>query len=626
MFSHGNVQAAPIENFVLKDQNGKTRSLVDVKAKGIVLVVLGTECPLAKLYAGRLQELADDPNFAELTFWGIMPNDQDSAEEIREFAKTHQIRFPLLVDSRQYAADLLGATRTPEAFLLTSNREICYQGRIDDQFGIGTILPAAKSNDLRNAIQDLLAGKEIRVPKTEPVGCLIGRSPRSKPERKVTYTEHVAAIFQQHCVDCHREGQAAPFSMTDFQEVLGWTAMIDEVIREDRMPPWHADSRYGHFENDVSLSKEEKQIVADWIANGAPYGDPSLLPKPKEYSTSWLLPREPDLVLNITKTPYQVPAHGEVKYQYFIVDPQLTEDKWIAGAEIRPGNFRVVHHILVFSREKGTKGRANAEEGGFLAAYVPGMIPQPYPKGMAKQLPANSELVFQMHYTPIGSPQEDTSQIALLFADPETITHRVMTTSATNRQFEIPPQADNHEVTARSPRAQADVQLLTMMPHMHLRGKSFKYQVELPGKEPETILSIPRYDFNWQTSYRLIEPMLLPAGARMYCTAHFDNSSGNAYNPDPSQSVKWGDQTWEEMMIGYFDIAIPIQSGSQSSKALGGRPEQILARLDADEDGQISKAETPPKYWPIFLLIDTDRNGMVTLEELKSANRKFNNQ
>jgi len=611
-----------IQNFVLRDQGGITRSLAEIESQAVVVVFLGTECPLAKLYAGRLQTLFEEFDREELSVLGVMSNQHDSAENIRTYAEKHELTFPILKDVHNRVADQFQAERTPEAFLLDKDRRIVYRGRIDDQFGVGTYLDKPRNHDLKNALEDLLKDREIRTPRTEAVGCIIGREPKARPSSAVTFSNQIVRLFQKRCIDCHREGQVAPFALTDYDEVAGWAGMIEEVVREGRMPPWHAAPGHAEFANDCSLAAKEKELIYQWVAAGAPAGDPAEMPAMKKYPSEWLLPRKPDVVIPVTKEPVQVPANGTVKYQYYSVDPGFTEDKWIQAAEIRPSNALVVHHVLVFARDRDSKQRGGGEEGGFLAAYVPGLIPQPYPSGMAKKIPANSELVFQMHYTPIGSAAEDLTEMALIFADPDEVTYQIVTSSATNRNFEIPPGDGNYEVTAKSPRAQADVQLLTMMPHMHLRGKAFRYELRTPDGKQETLLDVPAYDFNWQTSYRLVEPLTIKAGSQLFCTAHFDNSEENPFNPDPSKTVKWGDQTWEEMMIGYFDLAVPIRGEKTASSALGGRADQLIARLDADGDGKISRKEVPTKWLAIFLLIDSNRDGFVDAEELETAAKK----
>ncbi len=613
-----------ISNFVLQDSSGKTHSLNQYRDKKIVVVVfLGTECPLAKLYTVRLEKMAQSYKEQGVQFLGIMSNQHDSIENISEYVKKHKITFAMLKDEKNRVADKFRAKRTPEAYVLDEKRNIRYQGRIDDQFGVGTIRNEPRTRDLKNAIEDLLAGRPVAVPETEAVGCIIGREVTARPEEKVTFSNQISRLFQKRCVSCHREGQAAPFALTDYKEVVGWAEMINEVVQQKRMPPWHADEKFGQFKNDCHLSDEEKQLIADWVKAGAPEGDRTKMPKPLQFASNWQLPKKPDAIFKIQKKPFKVSAEGEIRYQYFSVDPGFTEDKWISAVEIKPGNHLVVHHILAFTRPKEGKKKRLTEASGFLAAYVPGLVPEPYLPGMAKKIPANSELVFQVHYTPVGSEQKDISEIGLIFTEEKSVTHLVMTSSAINTRFVIPAHASNYEVTANSPSAQTSVQLLAMMPHMHLRGKSFKYEILFPGGKRETVLSIPRYDFNWQTAYRLQKPITLPPGTRIHCTAHYDNSKENPFNPNPDIPVSWGDQTWDEMMIGYFDVAIPYSPSSKNQLALGGRPERLIARFDKNSDGEISRDEIPTRLVPIFLLIDRDKNSRVTLEELKTADKDY---
>ena len=256
--------------------------------------------------------------------------------------------------------------------------------------------------------------------------------------------------------------------------------------------------------------------------------------------------------------PFQVPAAGPVEYQYFVVDPEFREDKWVRMAEVQPGNRQVVHHVLVFAQAPGSRP-ISGEQGGFLAAYVPGLRARPFPEGMAKRVRAQSKLVFQVHYTPVGTEQADLSSLGLVFASPADVTHQVITAAAVETDFAIPPHDGNFAVESQSRPAPVSLQLLAMMPHMHLRGKSFRYEARYPGGTSEILLDVPRYDFNWQTTYRLATPKVLPAGTRIHCLAHYDNSEHNLANPAPDKTVRWGDQTWDEMMIGYFDVAVPVR-------------------------------------------------------------------
>lgn len=628
-----------ITDFSLQDFRGKEVTLADFRSdKLLVVAFLGTECPLAKLYAGRLVKMAEQYADDGVGFLAIDANRQDSITEIAAFARRHNIGFPILKDPANRVADQFGAVRTPEVFLLDQDRTVRYWGRIDDQYGVDFVREAPTREDLRIAIDELLAGKAVSVPVTTAPGCFIGRVQKPNPDCDVTYSNQIARILQNRCVECHRDGEIAPFSLTDYEEVAGWAETIAEVVDEGRMPPWHADPQFGQFKNDRHLSDEEKRLIFKWVANGAPQGDPSQLPPPKQFEIDWNLPQEPDLIVPVSPEPFRVPAEGEVKYQYFQYDPKFTEDKWIRAAEFRPGNRTVVHHILVFARTPDGRLRgAGGGAHGYLAGYVPGLRVEPLPEGMAKRIPAGSKFVFQVHYTPIGSPQLDQSHFGMVFADAKDVTHEVKTTSAVNPGLRIPPHDDNYQVEATSRTVLDDnTLLLAFMPHMHLRGKAFEYQAVLENGTRETLLKIPHYDFNWQTAYWLAQPRTFPAGTKIHCVAHYDNSESNLNNPDPSKLVRWGDQTWEEMMIGYFDVAVPVDSradGEQEpsdrqqplrtliEKRIDEKAREIIDRYDKNDDGIVRRAEVPERLQRTFDRLDANGDGEIDFEELRSRLR-----
>ncbi len=552
-----------VENFTLQDFRGKSHSLADFAgSKLVVVAVLGTECPLCKLYGPRLAEMAAELGPKGVAFVGLDANRQDSITEMAAYARIHKIEFPLLKDLGNAVVDQLGAQRTPEVFVLDQDRVVRYRGRIDDQYGFqsgaGYSRPKVTRRDLADAIEQLLAGKPVSQPTTEAVGCLIGRVRQPKAASEVTYSNQIARLFQKRCVECHRPGQIGPFAMTNYDEVVGWAEMIDEVVREQRMPPWHADPRYGHFANDYSLSAEEKRLVQTWVANGAPEGDRKDLPEPKQFASGWMMPGGPDLVVHMADQPFDVPAEGTVEYKYFTVDPGFKEDKWVKVAECMPDNRAVVHHIIVFVKPPKDTSRDIAAFG-HLTGFAPGTRPHVLPEGCAKFVPAGSQLVFQMHYTANGSPQKDRSSVGIKFEDVKNVKWRVATLAAGNTTFEIPPGADNHQVESNQTFA-ADVTLLSLFPHMHVRGKSFHYEVIYPDGHKDTLLNVPRYDFNWQNSFIFDQQLKLPKGTTLHCTAHFDNSENNLANPDPKATVRWGDQTWEEMMLGWYDMAVPVEA------------------------------------------------------------------
>ena len=563
--------------FTLPDFRGKERSLEDfADSKVLVVAFLGTECPLAKLYAPRLVDLSKEFADKGVTFVGINSNSQDSITELAAYARQHAIEFPLLKDPGNAIADRMGAVRTPEVFVLDQDRVVRYRGRIDDQYGFqtgaGYAKPKLTRRDLAEAISEVLAGQPVSQPLLEASGCFIGRVPTKTPGGDVTYSNQIARVMQNRCVECHRPGEVAPFTLMNYEEVLGWAETIREVVNEGRMPPWSADPKVGHWANDARMSDEEKQLIDTWIENGCPQGDEKDLPEPKQYVEGWRIP-QPDQIIYMADEAYEVPADGTVEYQYFTVDPGWKEDRWIKASEARPGNRSVVHHIIVFVQPPGSDGSQFSTRTS-IGGYAPGTLPLIAGEGRAAFVPAGSKLVFQMHYTPNGSVQKDRSQIGVVFTDGKTVKQRLRGGMMINFKFEIPPGADNHEVTAKT-KFRKDTLMLELTPHMHLRGKAFRFELEHPDGTREVLLNVPKYDFNWQLSYEFKEPKLIPKGSVLHGIAHYDNSENNLANPAPNETVRWGDQTWEEMMVGFYSSVDPNED---------------LTKQPADDKGEADEA------------------------------------
>ncbi|HZZ82312.1 MAG TPA: redoxin domain-containing protein [Gemmataceae bacterium] len=543
-------------DFNLNTIDGKTWSLAkDAKdKKAVVLVFVGTQCPINNAYMPRLVELDKAYRDKGVQFVAINANHHDTLDTIRKHAKKYELPFPVLRDEKNRIADQLGAERHPTTILLDADRTVRYHGRIDDQYGIGYNRPAPTRRDLANAIDQVLAGKTVTTAKTPVEGCFITKAPRPKAAKaEVTYAKDVSRILQNRCQECHRPGQIAPMPLLSYDDASSWAQMIREVVQDRRMPPWHADPKIGSFANDRRLSDDERNKLLTWVDAGCPQGDDKDLPTAKKFAEGWSIGK-PDAVFTF-KDAVTVPAKsvkGVLPYKWVLIPTNFDEDKWVQAVEAKPGNHSVVHHIIVYiarSRQKNVDGIGN----GLLVAYAPGDLGATFPPGAAKKLPKGAVLAFQMHYTPVGSEQVDRSSIGLVFAK-EPPKAEVKTRAATQQVFAIPAFADSHKVTSRTTFAK-DTVLYSMFPHMHLRGKDFKFDVVYPDNKRETLLSVPHYDFGWQSNYILKTPLRLPAGTRIECTAHFDNSAKNRNNPDPSKAVFWGEQTWQEMMIGFMDYA-----------------------------------------------------------------------
>lgn len=624
--------------FQLKTLDGETVQVAPAESGVTVVCFLGTECPLVQLYTVRLSQMADELRDRGVRFVGINSNSHDTIDDIRQYRERQSPSFPLVRDEGNVVADQFGATRTPEVFVLNHRLSIAYQGRIDDQYEPGVTRNSATRDDLRIAIEETLAGEAVSVAKADAVGCMIGKVRRPKPAAvdnadmaSVTYCKDISRIMQKHCLECHRTGDIGPFSLETYEDVVGWIDTSLEVIDNGRMPPWHADPNFGHFANARQMPDADKQTLRAWAAAGTPKGNDSDLPEPETYARGWQMDAAPDLVVTMRNRPYVVPAGGMVEYQYFVVDPGITEDQWVTAAQIIPGNRAIVHHAIVFIRPPdGSEFRGI----GWLTAYVPGQRLVKMPPGHARKIPAGSRLVFQMHYTANGSIQEDTTKVGVVFGKREDVTHEVITLIGIDQEFEIPPNAANHEVNGKVRWLPKGGRLLGVAPHMHVRGKTFELFADR-GRKTETLLHVPHYDFNWQHSYVFSEPLDLDTVDSLRFRVTFDNSAGNPFNPDPSQWVNWGDQTWEEMAVAFLEVAEPLEPAtltnppvvadvSLSRENAAAREAKILkfvddffAQLDANGDGVVARGEVPIAVRGSLSRFDRDGNDLATRDEVR---------
>ena len=435
----------------------------------------------------------------------------------------------------------------------------------------------------------------------------------------VTFNKDVLPILQNNCQTCHRPNQIAPMAFLTYQDVRPWAQAIKAAVLTKKMPPWFADPRYGHFANERALSETEIKTLSRWADTGAMEGNPKDKPAPKEFSPDgWNI--KPDVVFAMPK-PFNVPADGVIEYTYIVIPTGFTKDTWVTAAEILPGNRQVMHHVIAFVRPPGSQWLKEAKPGEpfvpvihkrdangagvgidprsadprrrwgngepqqqgalgneFLVAYVPGIQPQTFnlAGNSAKLIPAGSDIVLQMHYTPNGTPQTDVTKVGLVLAK-QPPKYRYLTIGASTNQLKIPPNDPNYEVHSQITFEQ-DAQLVWLQPHMHLRGKDFEYRLVYPTGQVDTALKVPNYSFSWQLGYDEAKPLVLPKGTRMECTAHFDNSVNNPANPNPNVEVKWGDQSWEEMMIGWFGVI--VDANSDPAKVVKRQPRQPAPAAD----------------------------------------------
>jgi mono/diheme cytochrome c family protein len=534
--------------FSLRDVRGNRRSLSSFREPAPwVLAFLGKDCPVSNLYVPRLAEL-EKRHRARVRFAAVYPNENETLDDIAAHALERDLPFLVLKDFGRRLADAIGVERTPEVALLDGDLVLRYRGRIDDQYGVAYRKEKPERAELAQAIDELLAGRPVAAPETEADGCLISRQSTLPKMAHAVYTRDVAPILQKRCQACHRPGQIGPFPLVTYEDAADHAAMIREVVVQRRMPPWHADPRYGSWTNNRSLSREEIAAIAGWVEAGAPRGEAADAPAPVRWPEDWSIGK-PDAIFTLPRE-QEVPAQGTMDYLYFVVPTGFAEDRWVQKAEVRPGDARVVHHVLVYVKLPGREVYGIDGSTTALVGWAPGDLPLVCPPGVAVRIPKEASLQFEVHYTPNGKATRDRTSVGIVFAAEPPARESRMNIFA-RIGIRIPPRVPHHReegtMTLRE-----DVRLVSAMPHAHLRGKSWRYEAIFPDGKTETLLLVPRWDFNWQSVYRFDPPLPLPKGTRIRMTAHFDNSEYNPANPDPAKEIRYGLQTWEEMMNGWI--------------------------------------------------------------------------
>lgn len=631
-----------VPDLELKQLDGQTVRLKDqVGNNGIVIAMTNTTCPICKRYGPTLAKLETTLAKQGLTVLFVNPTANEKPERMAEFVQTHQLAGPYVHDKEGRFAKQLAASSTAEVFFLDSRRTIVYRGAVDDQYGLGYSLDAPKRNYLLEAIAAHRVGRDVDRAATTAPGCELDLADVKVETSAITYHSRISRIIQANCLECHRDGGVAPFSLETYDDLLAHAGMVRKVVERGTMPPWFATpaahGQPSHWANDRTVPDEDQEALLSWLKTDRPLGDPADAPLPRTYADGWLIGK-PDAIFEFPK-PVAVKATGTMPYQNVVIETKLDEDKWVKAVQVRPSARDVVHHVLVFVLTPGTSDEEESRRGdiaaqerqGFFAIYVPGQSVLSYPEGFAKRLPQGSRLMFQMHYTPNGTATQDSTQIGLIYSDKEP-EFEVKVAGLVNARLSIPPGADNHPESA-SLRVPIQATLLGFLPHMHLRGKSFRYELTPPGGETEVLLDIPHYDFNWQLYYRLAEPRPLQLGTVIKATGWFDNSENNPANPDPKRTVRWGPQTTDEMMLGYLEYYVPAGSDAKVSQNVLGNlinPGTLFKRLDKNGDGKVSREEfesfvkilprfrnQPDQVKALFDRLDTNNDGYLTMAEFE---------
>lgn len=540
------------ENFALIDHEGKFHELdyyLKIPGvKGVVIFIQGNGCPLVQKRILELSRLKEEFEKKGILFCMLNANRQDERAEILAEAETFGIEMPILIDEAQIVARSLGVERTAEAYLISAaGKKIVYRGALDDRLSYQAEKPAAEKHYLKDALNALLAGREIDPAFTEAPGCKITFPKFPEP---LTYTKDIAPILAKNCLSCHTKGGLGPFSMASYRKVAGWSDMIAEVIMTKQMPPWHADPNIGEFSNDCSLSPAEAHKITTWVAAGSPRGegpDPLLDVKPE--IPEWHL-GEPDEV--ITLPLQKIAAEGVFDYRYVTIDSPFDRDVWLTATEVRPGNTRVLHHVIVTSHPGDRAKNRRSEQ--WITGYAPGTQGNLYPEGSSVHLKKGHKLRFQLHYTASGKEETDETRIGFLVSDkPTAKIFRTMVVA--NSKFKIPPGNREYGISRTIP-IRKSVTLYALNPHMHFRGKFMNFEAKFPDGRREILLSVPNYNFNWQRTYLLEDPLKIPAGSEITITNAWDNSDLNPFNPDPKKAVGWGEQSFDEMFfatLGYIE-------------------------------------------------------------------------
>ena len=585
---------AKISHLTFTTLRGDTHNLDTLTAQGpVVFTFLATECPVAQRYTMRLKRLHAEFSPKNTTFVAVYANENDSEDDVKNYIakadypikrgevanlasgdvddsiKRGEVTnlasgdvglFPVVKDTTGKLARALGATMTPQAILVDTTHTVSYRGAIDDN----RYEPRVKHHYLRDALLATHTGTPIPVQETPAFGCTL-HLPETDLHAEITYSQHIAPVLQKNCQTCHRQGEVAPFTLTDYSDAKAWATEIAEYTQARLMPPWKPASGYGDFKNERQLTDTEIQMIAHWVESGAPAGDLDAVPPAPQFPEGWAL-GEPDWIAEMP-VEYEIEPEGEDEYRQFIIPTNFETDMYVQAVDVQPGNSKTVHHVIAYLDVNGEARKLDAQDpkpgyvtegtgpgfdsAGTVGGWAPGVTPSVLPEGVGYLLPKGADIVMQVHYYRTGHLERDRSRLGVYFSKTATTT-KLHIGDATNSDFVIPAGEAWYEVLA-SKNFKKDVYLLATMPHMHLLGRDMRLVATTPSGEKHNLIWIQDWDFNWQDIYHYREPIFLPAGTRVDLVSHFDNSSENPANPhDPPVPVGWGEKTTDEMCIGFL--------------------------------------------------------------------------
>lgn len=547
-----------VSNFGLYDQKGDFHNLYyHSDAEAIVLMIQGNGCPIVRNELTDYRAVREQFKDQNVLFYMLNSNLQDDRKSIAIEAKDFGIDFPILVDESQLVGESLGLFRTAEVLVINpKNWKLAYRGPINDRVGYESQRNEADNHYLADALSATLKNEEVKEKMVRGMGCLINFPNRDREAHNaISYEKTIAPLLIENCTQCHVTGGIAPWAMTSHAMVRGWAPMIREVLRSKRMPPWHADPHYGEFANDISITTEEIQTIVHWVEAGAKKaeGESDPLEKVSQELTEWAL-GEPDIVIQLK--PEVIPATGVLDYRYQEFEIEVEEDIWANAVQVIPGNPSVLHHLLVsITYPDGFKPPMKVRSrwlDGLFASWAPGTELDRFPEGTGRIIPKGSKLLFQLHYTTSGKEETDESKLGI-FTQNTPPEKEFLIIGPFNTDIVIPPHEGAYKAFAKQ-KFEKEFTLYGLGPHMHFRGKSMRYTAQFPDGKEEILLNVPNYNFNWQRYYQMMEPRLMPAGTTIVVDAVYDNSKLNTFNPKPEETVYWGEQSFDEMLIGYMSF------------------------------------------------------------------------